>query len=167
MCVYLPDSARPEREFACTVIDFQGEALALEPSLALDGETLRQGAGLKLLFPGEAYGWGYDAVLDAIERLPSRTWRMRLTRGPVPVERREWARVATRTIVVVRSRGLVIPAHMLDRSDRGMRLIAGRAVRLDRGQRVDVEISEDDSVSQAEVMWRRMALTGLEFGLHW
>ena len=165
--LYLPDTDEPEREHHCTVIELAGDHPVLEPGRSLDTLEAAKGTAIKLLFPGERYSWGYDAALVAIERLPSRCWRMDLTHGPVAVERRDDDRVATREIVIVRSKSAVVPAHMLDRSERGMRVATGRAARIERGQRVSVEIGADDVVHDAEVVWKRPNSSGVEYGLHW
>jgi hypothetical protein len=167
VALYLPDAADPEHQYLVEIDDLAGSVLSVSAPAGVDPDVERVGANVKILFPGRRWGWGYDAELVASDRVPTALWRLKITRGPVPVERRDSERVPHRQIVLVRNGGRSIPAHMLDRSTYGMRCITGKGSVIEVGQRVTVEVdaAAGDVVTEALVVWRRLATNGLEFGL--
>jgi len=168
IALYLPEAPDPEHQYLVEVDDLHGSILAVTAPSGVEAR-LEHGAtpAVKILFPSRRWGWGYDAELTAIDRVPVARWHLHILRGPVPVERRDSERVAHRQIVMVKRAGKNLPAHMLDRSKHGMRCITGRGNTIDIGDVVTVEIDSaaGDVVHAAEVVWRRLALNGLEFGL--
>jgi len=175
--LYLPEGADPDHEYLVEVDDLHrpraaGEAtedqiLAVTAPTGVVIDTGGPPTPAKLLFPGPQLGWGYDAEVVAVDPGSRPAWRLRIVCGPVPVERRDSQRVPHRAIVLIRRAGKVIPAHMLDRSDHGMRCIAGRGARIGTGEKVDIgiDVAANDIIDGAIVAWRRMTDSGLEFGL--
>lgn len=167
IALYLPDAPDPEHQYLVEVDDLEGTILTVTAPAGVDAELERRKPLVKLLFPGRRWGWGYDAELAASERVPTHLWRLRIQRGPVPVERRDSERVPHKKIVMLRFAGKSVPAHMLDRSTYGMRCITGRGVPVDVGNRITIEIDakSGDVVHDALVVWRRLNVNGLEFGV--
>jgi hypothetical protein len=167
VALYLPDSSDPDHEYLVDVDDLHGSVLAVSAPAGFDTDFGESTPAVKMLFPGQRWGWGYDADLVAVDRPPAARWRLKITGGPVPVERRDSQRVPHRKIVLVRRAGKIIPAHMLDRSDHGMRCIAGRGAKIGTGEKlvVGVDPENGDIVYDAVVVWRRLLDSGLEFGL--
>ncbi len=167
IALYLPDAANPEHQYLVGIEDLDGSMLTVTAPAGVDPEFERTDPEVKLLLPGRRWGWGYDARLVHDERVANHLWRLRICRGPVPVERRDSERVPHKKIVMLRFSGRSVPAHMLDRSTYGMRCITGRGVPVDVGQRVTVEVDRNagDVVTDALVVWRRLNANGLEFGL--
>jgi hypothetical protein len=167
VALYLPDTANPDHQYLVEVEDLEGMVLTVTAPAGIESEFERTKPRVKLLFPGRRWGWGYDADLAAYERAPSHLWRLKLSRGPVPVERRDSERVPHKKIVMLRIESMAVPAHMLDRSAFGMRCVTGRGANIDVGNRVTVEIDakNGDIVTGALVVWRRLQINGLEFGL--
>ncbi len=167
VALYLPDSANPDHQYLVEVEDLEGMVLTVTAPAGIEPDFERSKPVVKLLFPSGRWGWGYDAQLAAHERVPTHIWRLKLTRGPVPVERRDSERVPHKKIVMLRFVGKAVPAHMLDRSAGGMRCITGRGTVLDVGTRVTVEVdtTNGDIVNDALVVWSRLRINGLEIGL--
>ncbi len=167
IALYLPEAANPEHQYLVEVEDLDGSMLTLTAPAGVDAEFERTKPEVKLLFPGHRWGWGYDAELVHYERVPTYLWKLRIARGPVPVERRDSERVPHKKIVMLRFSGHSVPAHMLDRSQFGMRCITGRGVPVDVGHRVTVEVEprSGDVITDALVVWRRLNVNGLELGL--
>ena len=168
IALYLPEAPDPAHQYLVEVDDLHGSILAVTAPSGVEAR-LDDGAtpAVKILFPGRRWSWGYDAELTEIDRLPVARWHLRIVRGPVPVERRDSERVAHREIVMVKQAGRNLPAHMLDRSEHGMRCITGRGNTVNMGDvvTVEVDVAAGDVVHGAEVVWRRLAINGLEFGL--
>jgi hypothetical protein len=167
VALYLPEAPDPEHEYLVAVDDLQSSVLSVTAPAGVDTQFERSLPTVKILFPGRRWSWGYDANLLAIERVPTGLWRLEITRGPVPVERRDSERVPHRTIVLLKHEGKSMPAHMLDRSDHGMRCITGRGADINVGDTLVAEVDAEagDIVRRARVVWRRLAASGLEFGL--
>ncbi len=167
VALYLPDTPNPDHQYLVEVEDLEGMVLTVTAPAGIEPEFERTKPLVKLLFPGQRWGWGYDADLASYERVPTHLWRLKLSRGPVPVERRDSERVPHKKIVMLRVAAMSIPAHMLDRSAFGMRCVTGRGANIDVGNRVTVEVDakNGDIVTGALVVWRRLQINGLEFGL--
>ncbi len=125
------------------------------------------GIDAKVFFSGNATGWGYDGDIVGAENGPVTRWQIQIRKGPIEVDRRESRRVPERTIVLLKCGDAVVPAHILDRSDLGMRCISGRGAGIDIGKTVTVKTETIQGLFGVEgaVVWRRPTPHGIEYGV--